>query len=198
MPATMRPRDIVIAAKEKSIVLTDTHVYKVRAADAKKAANAGHAVKAVKAVKAEKTSAQPATEKSPKEARGGRKGGAKSAFVKSMPLTMTGREVVIEAQKRGIKLSVAHVYNIRSTSKRLGASAAPVEAKGASVAATGAETTRRRPGRPRKVLASAPAVTASNPILGAEAALLKAIAAIGLDRARQLFQRVEAAFDSVR
>ncbi len=43
--------------------------------------------------------------------------GTKTAFVMGLPRDMSAREVVAKGKAQGIKLSEAHVYKIRSTSK---------------------------------------------------------------------------------
>jgi hypothetical protein len=43
--------------------------------------------------------------------------GTKTAFVMGLPREMSAREVVAKGKAQGIKLSEAHVYKIRSTSK---------------------------------------------------------------------------------
>jgi len=62
----------------------------------------------------------------------------KSAFVRSLPSTMPGAEVVTKAKAQGIKISLAYVYGIRAKSK-------------AKRRRGGSATAGRGPGRPRKV-----------------------------------------------
>ncbi len=59
----------------------------------------------------------------------------KSAFVRSLPRTMPGADVVKKARAAGINISLAYVYGIRAKSKAKGPGA------------------RRGPGRPPKVAA---------------------------------------------
>jgi hypothetical protein len=66
----------------------------------------------------------------------------KSAFVRSLPSTMSGADVVAKAKAQGVKISLAYVYGIRAKSK--------------AKRRTGADgIVKRGPGRPRKVVAAA-------------------------------------------
>ena len=67
----------------------------------------------------------------------------KSAFVRSLPKTMPGADVVKKAKAEGINISLAYVYGIRSKSQ---AKKRPT----ASTAAT-APMAKRGPGRPPKL-----------------------------------------------
>src|SRR5215471_16150325 len=89
----------------------------------------------------------------------------KSDFVRSLPGDTPAKDVVERAAKKGMKLSEKYVYVIRSNDKRN----------------TGGGGGRRR-GRGRAAGG------------GGEAQLRKAIAELGLARARAVFQEVEAAF----
>lgn len=109
--------------------------------------------------------------------------GAKAAFIRSMPTTMTAREVVAEAAKQGLKITEGHVYNLRSTKQ-------PKKATTITVT-DGAVAEKRGPGRPRKHANGNGASVAS---LGQETDLRRAIAELGLSRARAVFAEVEAAF----
>lgn len=62
----------------------------------------------------------------------------KSAFVRQLG-SMPAKDIVAEAKRRGIKLSIAHVYTIRSAANR--------KARGGRPARL---TARRRPGGPPK------------------------------------------------
>lgn len=104
--------------------------------------------------------------------------GAKAAFIRSMPTTMTAREVVAEAAKQGMTITEGHVYNLRSSKKPRNG--------GTTVTVTnGGVTFKRGPGRPRKSPGSGPSQ---------ESELRRAIAELGLARARAVFAEVEAAF----
>jgi hypothetical protein len=83
----------------------------------------------------------------------------KSAFVRSLPRSMTAKEVVAKGKAQGITLSVPLVYVARAQAKK--------------------KTGKRGPGRPRKNAAPAPAAAAS----GVEGLLRAAAAEIGLSRA---------------
>jgi hypothetical protein len=103
-----------------------------------------------------------ATKKKPKNV-------TKSAFVRGLPSALPAKEVVANAKKEGIQLSVAQVYNIRSTAKlKKKATGAPGAARGG------------RSGRPSSD--------------GAEARLRSLIAELGLARTRAVFADVQAAF----
>ena len=83
----------------------------------------------------------------------------KSAFVRSLPRSMTAKEVVAKGKAQGITLSVPLVYVARAQAKK--------------------KTGKRGPGRPRKNAAPAAAAAAS----GVEGLLRAAAAEIGLSRA---------------
>lgn len=105
--------------------------------------------------------------------------GAKADFIRSKPATMPARQVVDEAAKEGMKLTINHVYAVRSQAK--------------------SAVTRRGPGRPRKGSALAPAparggARGGRPQGDLEEQLRRAIAELGLSRARHVFDQVEAAF----
>jgi hypothetical protein len=69
---------------------------------------------------------------------------SKTAFVKSLPPSMSGADVVKKAKEAGIEISLAYVYGIRSrTTPKRGAKAA-----------TPSLPAKRGPGRPRKAAAS--------------------------------------------
>jgi hypothetical protein len=95
--------------------------------------------------------------------------GAKSEFVRSLDRDLSAAEVIALAEKKGLKLTPAFVYNIRS------AEAARTQAKA------------RAPKAVRR--------TVRAPLTGsAEAQLRAAIAQIGLARARQILEEVEDTF----
>jgi hypothetical protein len=107
----------------------------------------------------------------PKKSSSGKPWGSKSAFVRSLPKTVSAKDVVKQANEQGMKLSIAQVYNIRSTAKlkkRAGGKGAPA-----------AVSTGRRGPRPKS---------------DAEAQLRKLVAEVGLGRARQVLAEVSAAF----
>jgi hypothetical protein len=92
--------------------------------------------------------------------------GAKSDFVRSLDPSIPAAEVVAMAEKKGIKLTTGLVYNIRSSAN----AAAKSSAKGKTKARS-----EYKPGSP-------------------EARLRAAIAEIGLAKARQILEEVEATF----
>jgi hypothetical protein len=87
----------------------------------------------------------------------------KSAYVRSLPPSMSAKDVVNKAKEAGIKLTEAYVYTIRSSSKRAGGR------RGA---------TPGRPGRPTNA--------SSQDTRFRELAL-----GIGLDRAKALLSEME-------
>ena len=94
--------------------------------------------------------------------------GAKSEFVRSLESTIPAAEVVAMAEKRGLKLTTALVYNIRSASN------------------AGTRGARSRSGLR---IAIQPRVDGN-----VEAQLRAAIAQVGLSRALQILAEVEATF----
>lgn len=94
--------------------------------------------------------------------------GAKSEFVRSLESSIPAAEVVALAEKRGLKLTTALVYNIRSASN------------------AGARNGRSRSGLR---LAAQPRLDGN-----VEAQLRAAIAQVGLSRALQILAEVEATF----
>jgi hypothetical protein len=93
--------------------------------------------------------------------------GAKSEFVRSLDRSLSAAEVIALAEKKGLRLTAAFVYNIRS--------------------AQAAHQTRLAPGRPGK---NGRGALKGTP----EAQLRAAIAQIGLARARQILDEVERTF----
>ena len=93
--------------------------------------------------------------------------GAKSEFVRSLDRGIPAAEVVALAEQRGMKLTAGFVYNIRSSASGK-----------ASAAANGSRNKR---------------LTLSK-IEGAEQLLRAAIAQIGLAKAREILEEVEATF----
>jgi hypothetical protein len=102
--------------------------------------------------------------------------GAKSDFVRSLDPSIPAAEVVALAEKRGLKLTTALVYNIRSASN------AGARAKGRAAAR----------------LNGVPNGWAQRVDTNVEAQLRAAIAQVGLSRARQILEEVEATFAGYR
>jgi hypothetical protein len=69
----------------------------------------------------------------------------KTAFVRSLPSSMPGAEVVKKAKEAGLKISVGYVYSIRAKTHAKKRSSAPAAA---------APPAKRGPGRPRKAPSS--------------------------------------------
>jgi len=109
--------------------------------------------------------------------------GAKADFIRSQPASMSAKEVVEAARKVGLKVTVNHVYNIRAAEKKEGGHAGPrsTAALSANVAAPS-----RRGRKP-----ASQGATASTAL---EAQLRRAIAEVGLQRAREIFDSVESVF----
>jgi hypothetical protein len=98
-----------------------------------------------------------------------RKGMSKTAFVLGLPADMPAKDVVVEATKKGIKLTDRYVYVIRSN--------ANANARG------GWKSRVTKRGRGRRGSSA-----------GVEAELRRAIAELGLARAREVLAQVESAF----
>ncbi len=95
--------------------------------------------------------------------------GAKSEFVRSLDRSLSAAEVVALAEKRGLRLTPAFVYNIRSAEART------------SRVRQATKSSRRAPRSP-------------SPASSPEAQLRAAIAQIGLARAREILEEVEDTF----
>lgn len=107
--------------------------------------------------------------------------GAKADFIRSQPAAMSAKEVVEAAKKAGLKVTVNHVYNIRAAEKKEGGFSAPRSASPNSM------PTPSRRGRK-------PAGGAGLASTALEAQLRRAIAEVGLQRAREIFDSVESVF----
>lgn len=114
-----------------------------------------------------------ASKKSGKKVSG--KFGAKADFIRSQPESMSAKEIVEAAAKQGIKISVNHVYNLRTAAAKKGDTG-----KGAAMLAP-----KRGVGRPPRAAAGGTDV---------ERQLRAAIAEVGLQRAREIFEAVAVAF----
>ncbi len=112
--------------------------------------------------------------------------GAKASFIRSQPETMSAKEVVERAKKFGLQVTVNHVYNIRSASKKDGVLALP---KTVSITSTGTVSPSR--------LRHKPAFAGSTATYALESQLRLAIAQMGLRRAREIFRSVESVFEVV-
>ena len=112
--------------------------------------------------------------------------GAKAAFIRSMPSSMPAKEVVAEAAKQGLKITEGHVYNLRSSGSK--------KPKNGSTTITvtngGITSSKRGPGRPRK----SGTEFSTGGTTSQETQLRRAIAELGLTRARAVFAEVESAF----
>jgi hypothetical protein len=107
--------------------------------------------------------------------------GAKATFIRDNP-TLSANEVVAKAAAAGIQMTTNHVYNVRSAAKK-----SPGK-KGRPAAKASGPAKKTKPGKQSR--ASSGSSAANN---GSEAALRKAIADMGLTRARAVFAEVEAA-----
>lgn len=99
--------------------------------------------------------------------------GAKADFIRSQPESMSAKDVVDAAAKQGIKISVNHVYNLRTAAAK----------KTGDVKGSGLLVPKRGVGRPR--------ASAGGDV---ERQLRAAIAEVGLQRAREIFDAVAIAF----
>lgn len=100
------------------------------------------------------------------EASGKPKFGAKSEFVRSLDRAIPAAQVVAMAEQRGLKLTASFVYNVRSSYSGKTARAVPL----------------KKP------------TVATQRVESAEAVLRHAIAQIGLAKAREILDEVEATF----
>lgn len=101
--------------------------------------------------------------------------GAKAEFIRSQPDQLSAREIVEAAKKRGLQITVNHVYNIRAAKRTQLAAERPKKRRGSPVSPHSNFTSHRRD--------------------AGEIALRRAIAEIGLARAREIFDSVAAVFD---
>jgi hypothetical protein len=155
LPASMSAKDIVTKAKKDGIMLSVSQIYTIRTNAKKKSKGPG----------GQSSGRAPSAPRS----------GTKSAFVRSLPRSLSAKEVVDRAKARGMQLSVAQVYNIRST------------------ASLKQKATRGRPGASAVTAGRAPAPSS---VGDSEARFRRLIIEIGLQRAKALLADVQAAFDS--
>lgn len=104
--------------------------------------------------------------------------GAKANFIRSQSDTMSAKDIVETAAKLGMKVSVNHVCNLRAAEESA--------VRGSSEVAD--PPRRRRVGRP-------PSAATGEDV---EQRLRTAIAELGLRRAREVFDMIEAAFGNPR
>jgi hypothetical protein len=109
--------------------------------------------------------------------------GAKADFIRSQPASMSAKDVVEAAKKVGLKVTVNHVYNIRAAEKKDSGYAMP---RSVAAPSTNSPSPSRRGRKPM-----AHAMSASTAL---EAQLRRAIAEVGLQRAREIFDSVESVF----
>lgn len=109
--------------------------------------------------------------------------GAKAEYIRSQPESMSAKEVVEAAKKVGLKVTVNHVYNIRAAAKKEGAFAPPRSVPASSMNQPAASRRGRKP--------ASSTLTANTAL---EAQLRRAIAEVGLQRAREIFESVESVF----
>ncbi|HMA91306.1 MAG TPA: hypothetical protein VKP30_01415 [Polyangiaceae bacterium] len=103
--------------------------------------------------------------------------GAKADFIRNQPESMSAKEIVEAAAKQGIKISVNHVYNLRTAAAKKGEPGG----KGTAMLAP-----KRGVGRPPRAAAGGGT--------DVERQLRAAIAEVGLQRAREIFEAVAVAF----
>jgi hypothetical protein len=118
-------KKIVEAAAKKGVEITDTYVYAVRAymrAKSKKVS--------AKKVSTKNASAKKVSTKNASRARGprGPRAGSKRAFVLGLPKDMSAKDVIETAATKGIQLTAAYVYAIRSAAKGQSGPKAPAAA----------------------------------------------------------------------
>jgi hypothetical protein len=100
--------------------------------------------------------------------------GAKADFIRNQPESMAAKDIVEAAAKQGIDISVNHVYNLRTAAAK----------KNEATKSAGLLAPKRGVGRPR----------AAGGGSDVERQLRAAIAEIGLQRAREIFDAVAVAF----
>src|SRR5512140_1763560 len=108
--------------------------------------------------------------------------GAKADFIRSQPASMSAKDVVDAARKAGLKVTVNHVYNIRAAEKKDSPHAAP---RSAAAPSTNSLSPSRRGRKATQAISASTAL---------EAQLRRAIAEVGLQRAREIFDSVESVF----
>jgi hypothetical protein len=93
----------------------------------------------------------------PASARGRASSGVnKSAFVRSLPSSLSAAEVIEKGKAKGIKLSAAQVYTIRANARRKGPESEPVRAlRGGSRDGAVAKVRGRADGKEAEFIAAA-------------------------------------------
>jgi hypothetical protein len=161
-PSSMSAADVVKKAKAEGIQFAAQLVYNVR----------GAKKKARKSVPKQASSPMGPPSKS--------KPVSKAAFVRSLPITMSAKDVVAEAKKQGIKIAERYVYWARSSGTGL------------------AKTTVTRQAARRPTARQAPAITRPITTHSKAEELLRAVAAeIGLGRALELLEAERARVHAV-
>ncbi|HEX9619534.1 MAG TPA: hypothetical protein VF989_05335 [Polyangiaceae bacterium] len=95
--------------------------------------------------------------------------GEKARFVRTLPPGTPAKEVVAAAKKKGITISENYVYNLRSNDGMAQKRGGKGRARAGAVRSTGSESAQ-------------------------EAQFRKAVAELGLSKAREILRSVEAAF----
>lgn len=149
LPSSMSAKDVVTKAKSDGITLSVSQVYTIRTNAKKQGKGSG-----------KRAAGRPR----------GSRDGTKSAFVRSLPRSLSAKEVVEQAKQHGMTLSVAQVYNIRSTSSSKG--------------------------RPASTSTARPAPRAASSSGDSESRLRRLIIELGLQRAKAVMAEVQAAFDA--
>jgi len=103
----------------------------------------------------------------------------KTAFVRSLPSSMPGAEVVKKAKEAGLKISVGYVYSIRAKTHAKRRSSAPASA---------VSPAKRGPGRPRKSSSTDDGGSSATPN-GAAGGLVAEIEAIVERKVTELLKR---------
>lgn len=105
----MPSADVVARAQARGMKLTRNDVHAIRAIARRKHESATRAVRAVRAVPTTSNRGRSATRSASIN---------KSAFVRSLPGSMSAAEVIEKGKAKGIKLSAAQVYTIRANARR--------------------------------------------------------------------------------
>ncbi len=171
LPFDMPSADVIAKAKAQGITLQRTDV---------------HAIRAIARRRGDKPAVNKAASASPALAPSTSTGRMnKSAFVRSLPGTMSAADVIAEGKALGMKLSAAQVYVVRANARKMGMTIAKAKPVAGEAAAPRAAAT---------VKAAAPRAVAAAPMRGdAESKFVALVLDLGLTQSKALIERVRAA-----
>lgn len=199
--------EVVALAQERGLTLEIADVYRIRERDRQRQASTPPKEQAMVPVDGSSEPSvtdEPASQ--PEKRRGRRPGGAetKAGFVRSLPASVSAKEVVEQAKERGFEISEGYVYAIRSKLKEKPAKPAvvtgkrgrkPKEAPPPEPKAALVEKKRR--GRPPSAAAPAekrkvsPGKATTTEVKEGEVKFAKLVLQIGLLRAEQLMVQLK-------